>query len=101
MADNRKQILDKFQKRLCENYRNYSLLYSETETENIEDFITYMIDHELIDANTIRRYTVINEYERIQSEGEKKSRSISIVAKRFNLSERTIYSLLRKSRRKI
>jgi len=91
----RKYILDKFQIHIEAGYNAFCARHGLQKTEN--QFITYLIDQDLISPSQLQRYTVIKEFEKICSEEAcVKTRAVETLANRFRLSERTIWSVLRR-----
>ena len=92
--ESRKYLLDKFQEHLRAAYEAYCARH-ELESTN-EQFITFLIDQELISPTHLQRYTVIQEFEKLKSEQQyPKTHAVDTLANRFHLSERTVWNLLR------
>ena len=95
----RKQILDLFQVRLCQGYEEYCKAHNLE--SNFGGLITYIIDHEMIQLSFIQKFTILKEFEQIQSERQTmKSQIVENLADRFNLSERTVWNILRHQAKK-
>ncbi len=98
---NRKQVLDIFSEKLCRNYRDYCR--QQGLEESLKGFTTYLIDRELVDGHTIRQYAIIELFHELYpANGQPKTQTVELLAGRFNLTQRTIWNVLRKgeSRRK-
>ncbi len=100
MKVNNKATLDQFQLWLDVSYKDFcdthKLEYGAPQT-----FITYLIDHNLIKDTTIRRYAVLKEFNQLSRDGERKTKSelVRLLANRFNLSQRSIYTILKEYKR--
>lgn len=91
---NRKYLLDRFQTHLINKYASYR------DRHNIADpiggLVTFMIDQELISEKNIKHYTVLLEFEDIYPhEAFHKTRTVIALADRFNISERTVWGILK------
>ena len=91
MNRNNKVELDQFQFRLLENYNRYCERHL-LDKHNVEYLVSYLIDHNIINATTIRRYTILKAFK--ESNGGKTA-IVKKMADRFNISERSIYHILR------
>lgn len=90
----RKQLLDEFCYLTVNSYREYCL--ENNLQQDTEGLITYLIDHEFIKASTIRHYAVQQKYTRLLPEmNNHKSKTVSFLAKRYNLSERSVWSAVK------
>ncbi len=102
MASNnltRKQILDLFQMRLCKGYQEYCKMHELD--SNFDGLITYIIDQELIPATTIQKYTLLKEFEDVLEKKQiQKTQTVENLAHRFNLSERTVWNILKNNNKK-
>ena len=98
MEEQGKKLLDKFSQHLKTNFEDYCQRHHIE--VNIENFITYLIDRELISAPTIRRYTILQEFEQLYPKHNfHKSNTIDTLADLFNLSSRHVWSLIKYSQR--
>jgi len=96
METNRKHLLDKFQAHISHNYETWCDQHDVPSSEG--RLLTYLIDQDLIPASCIMRYTVLREIERLNAEqGFHKTQSVAVLASRFNLSERTIWNILKQA----
>jgi len=94
MTDNRKQLLDTFQQCLYDNYKDYCQRHELIQTS--EGLIVFLIDQDLIPPKNIKGYAVINEFEKIKEQKEgKKTRLVELLSDRFNLSERSVWGILK------
>jgi hypothetical protein len=102
MASNnltRKQILDLFQMRLCEGYQEYCKMHELD--SNFDGLITYIIDQELIPVTTIQKYTLLREFKDVLEKKQiQKTQTVENLAHRFNLSERTVWNILKNNNKK-
>lgn len=92
---NRKQILDLFESQLFKSYEEYCKLHRMT--LDYKGLITYIIDQDLINPNVIQKYAVLKEFQARCGEGQRgeKTHTVTELADRFNLSSRTIWSILK------
>ena len=90
----RKQLLDEFCGKTLQNYREYC---QKTQIqEDPKTIITYLIDQEIIKPVTVRHYTICREYEVLLPSLEyKKSKTVRLLAERYNLSERSVWAVVK------
>lgn len=94
MEEPRKYILDRFQEHLQTSFDNFCNRHSIEKTH--DQFLTFLIDQDLIAPSHLQRYTVLREFEKICAEREcPKTQVVDTLADRFHLSERTIYNILK------
>lgn len=94
MAENRKQVLDKFQEHVELSYENYCDRHGIQ--KSFSGFISFLIDHELIGPVTIKRYTVIKEFkETYPLHNYHKTKTVLMLSDKFNIPERTIWGILK------
>ena len=94
MAEIHKKMLDDFHSRLTNDFTQYFESYSKGE-EKVSEFITFLIDHSLIDKHTIRRYTVLREFKALFDGGKNKTTLVGELARKYNISERSVWSVLK------
>lgn len=93
----RKYILDRFQAHLLKKYQSYCDRHNIS--DEIEHLITFIIDQELISEKNIKHFTVLQEFDDIYPhEDYHKTRTVNALADRFNLSERTVWGILKNGR---
>lgn len=64
--------------------------------ENIEHFLDYLLEHQLIDDITVRRYTIIKEFEKeYPKHNGHKTQTVYTIANKFNVSDRTVWTVLK------
>lgn len=64
--------------------------------EKVEFFLEYLLEHQLIDDLTIRRYTIIKEFEKeYPKHNGHKTQTVYTIANKFNLSDRTVWTVLK------
>jgi hypothetical protein len=94
MMTYKKHLVDKFQEHLEAQYNEYCNRHGMIKDEH--QLIGYLIDQALIPESFLRRYTVIREYEKLNSELQlQKTQAVETIASKFSLSERTIWSILK------
>ncbi len=96
MEGNRKHLLDRFQEHLNESYETWCERHSVPKSDT--RLVTFLIDQDLIPAAHIQRYAVIREFGKLCEEPSfHKTQTVNILAHRFNISERTVWSILKHS----
>lgn len=94
MAENRKRILDAFESHLFQNYTNYCQRQGEQPTT--DGMITFLIDNNLIPAVAIKRFTILQEFDKLYPLKENhKTKTVYALSDKFNISERTIWNILK------
>lgn len=91
----RKKLLDKYQEYLWTDYEAYC---DRQQTEpDFQGFITYIIDKGHISDLHIKRFTVLREFDPLRKaqQTRHKTHAVEVLADRFNLSERTIWNILK------
>lgn len=92
----RKQVLDTFAERLCYNFLDYCTAHNQDKT--LENFITYLVDREMIDNNTIYHYAILEQFQELsQTTEHKKTKIVNDLADKFNLTPRSIWNILRRT----
>lgn len=94
----RKHLLDKFQVHLLADFNGYCQRHGLEPTNAA--LVTFMIDRELVPKPELQRFTVQQEVADILGKSEEndlnKTQAVGIVAHRFNISERTVWNMLKK-----
>lgn len=93
---NRKYVLDIFSEKLrlkfetfCEDHR---------QNKSLENFITYLIDQDLITPGAIKHYAINETFNELYPDNEmQKTAVVNTLANRFNLTPRSIWNALRKN----
>ena len=99
MSNYRKLLNDQFEEHLTQEYRSYCNRQNLEET--MSGLVTYIIDRELIPEMNIKRYTILREFDPIYKKNENhKTSAVEILADKFNLSKRTIWSILKRKNKK-
>jgi len=89
-----KQLLDHFSDRLSAEYADYCKRHKIQEGTN--DFITFLIDKSLLGTSTIRRFTIIKEFEDLYPKNQcHKTKTVKELADKFHLSERAVWSIIK------
>lgn len=97
--ETRKFIFDKFQDYVQEGYHDYCNRHGLSKTE--DQFITFLIDQNLISRAQLQRYTIQREFEQLCDQYKlPKTRAVDTLSDRFMLSDRTIWNLLREKKDK-
>ena len=86
--------MDRFQRHLEERYEAWCDRHGAQKSDNL--LITFLIDQDLIPAVQIQRYAVLNEYDKLsKASGFHKTLTVNTLAHRFNISERTVWNILK------
>ena len=94
MDEPRKYILDKFQEHLQTSFENFCNQHGIENSPG--QFVTFLIDQDLIASSNLQRFTVIREFEKISAEYKyPKTQVVGTLASRFCISERTVWSALK------
>lgn len=94
MEEPRKYILDRFEEHLHRGFEVYCTRHGIE--NNHRQFVTYLIDQDLISRSHLQRYTVQKEFEKICVEQHgPKTLLVDTIANRFMISERTVWSILK------
>lgn len=94
MEEPRKYILDRFQEHLHSGFEVFCTRHGIEKTH--DQFITFLIDQDLITSSHLQRFTVLKEFEKICAEqAGPKTLVVDTLANRFRISERTVWSILR------
>lgn len=97
MEEPRKYILDKFQEHLHSGFEAFCSRHGIEKTDG--QFITFLIDHDLISQTQLQRYTVLREFEKINMEQHgPKTLVVDTLANRFRISERTVWTILKQAK---
>jgi len=90
-------MLERFASFLTEKYQSYQKQHMPQE-DSLSTFITYLIDHRIIESTTIKRYTILEEYEKIINNSKHKTEAVNTLSERFNISERSVWSIIKDHR---
>jgi hypothetical protein len=95
--ENRKFLMDRFQEHVQSSYQTYCNRHGMP--PSVPGLITFLIDQELIPPTNIKRFTVVEEFDRLHPEQERqKTRTVNALADRFNISERAVWGILKNAR---
>lgn len=98
MDEPRKYILDRFQEHLRTSFEGFCTRHALEPTEG--QFVSFLIDQDLIPRTNLQRFTVLREFEKINAvEEHPKSQLVGVLASRFCISERTVWGILKHYRR--
>ena len=98
MEEPRKYILDRFQDHLQISFAAFCHRHGIEKTD--QQFITFLIDQDLISSAHLQRYTVLREFEKICTEQHfPKTQAVDTLANRFHISERTIWNILKNNKK--
>lgn len=91
-----------YQKKLMDNF--FSIIQNDFKSycerhniqEDNETFLTFLFDLHLLNEAKIRRYTVLEAYEELNtSPNFKKTRAVGLLAERFNITSRSVWNLIK------
>ncbi len=89
-----KYILDRFQEHLRSSFEGFCARHELEPSEG--QFISYLIDQGLIPRTNLQRFTVLREFEKINTTQDyPKSKLVGALANRFCISERTVWGILK------
>ncbi len=91
-----KRLLLNFEEHLKQDFESFCQRHSiENDTNN---FIIFLLDKDLVNAATIKRYTILNDYNnRFTEQDFHKSKMVEELADLYNLSARHVWSILKYS----
>ncbi len=96
MEGNRKHLLDRFQRHLEERYQAWCDRHGVQKSD--DHLVTFLIDQDLIPSMQIQRYAILNEFDKLSQSPEfHKTLTVNTLAHRFNISERTVWNILKNS----
>ncbi|MEM8909313.1 MAG: hypothetical protein AAGD05_15815 [Bacteroidota bacterium] len=99
MEEHRKHIMEVFQQHLANSFGEHCLKHEDTPA--VEAFITFLIDRHLLTPVTIRRYAIRVEFDRLYAQRVyRKTQIVELLADRFNVSPRYIWSLVQMTKEK-
>lgn len=85
--------MDNFFSLIQSDFKNYCRRHKAP--LNNDTFLTFLYDLNLLNENTIRRYTIMEEYEKMHAlPGFQKTKSIRLLADKFNVTDRAIWNML-------
>lgn len=94
MPEPRKLVLDRFQEHMYRNFDAYCKRHRIKRTDDA--LVTFLIDQELIPATHMTRYAVLHEFGMLLKEEKcHKTLIVNALANKFNLSERTVWNILK------
>lgn len=90
-------MLDGFQKHLFVEYHAYCTRHHLQ--PSMEGLVTFLIDKDLILPLTIKRYTVLQEFDDLYLNLEnQKTKTVNALSDKFNIPPRTIWGILTKKK---
>lgn len=93
MSPLRKQLLDQFTENLKLRYHRHCQRHGHE--HNLENLIDFLIDQELISGAAIRKFTIIQEFDKLFPRQKHKTQTVNMLADRFNISERSVWLALK------
>lgn len=99
MKEFHQMLVEQFSSRLEHSYLEYC--ESTTINKDFKTFLLYLIDNNLLNTSDIRKYTITKEFEELLTTQKiNKTGAIRILAKKFNISDRSIWTMIRKEPKK-
>jgi len=94
------QLSEPFLIHLIKNFQAYCT--EKRLRPNISNLLNFLLQHQLFDADTIRHYVVLNEFEAWtkSSHFSNKTQTIRQIAVRYSLHENTIWNILKDHKHK-
>ena len=89
------QLTDDFKKRLYIDFRNYC--HRSQLSLDINLFINFMIDQDVIRAADLRKYLIIRELGEVRSDGPNKTQTVKRLSQKYHICDRTIWHILKKN----
>jgi hypothetical protein len=87
-------LLEAFLQYIEQDYARHCALHGICKTD--EQLVKYLLDQLIVPTSEAYRYTILKEYQRMMTSGKtKKTEVVKIMASRFSISERTIWSVLK------
>ncbi len=97
MKPQRKQILDTFEEHVYFKFKKHCERHQLT--FEIKSLITFLIDFEIISDKTVLYHVIVYEFEELyRQEKFQKTKTVAKLANRFNISERSIWNILKKAK---
>lgn len=94
---NRKYVLDIFSEKLRSRFEVFCREHRQN--TSLENFITYLIDQDLITPGAVKHYAIVETFNELYpSKKQQKTDIVNTLADRFNLTPRSIWNALRKNR---
>ena len=96
----RKILLDRFEEHVCNGFSDYCNRYG-LNPNDTSSFLGFMIDQDLIATTRMQRYALLKEFETMDPNLTRhKTRTVHLLAHKFRISERTVWSALREEEKK-
>ena len=86
---------------MCLEFKNYLLdTFKESEAdysyEKVASFVDFLLNHNIIDALNIRRFTILKEFEiQYPLHHFHKTQTVYTIANKYGISERTVWTVLK------
>lgn len=94
-----KKMTDTFCETLLDNFAQHC--HQQRQSPQVEELLTYLLDRDLIQKDTVRKYTVLEVFAKMeQTAAMKKTELVHYLAERFQISVRSIWSILSKRNKK-
>jgi len=88
-----KKLMDNFFSLIHADFKNYCERHHSVEDN--DTFLTFLYDLNLLNENAIRRYTILEEYEKMHAlPSFQKTKVVRLLANRFQVTDRSIWNIL-------
>ncbi len=93
MPNYQKKMIDNFFSIVISDFKKYCERH-DFAPQN-DTFLTYLFDSNLLNENTIRRYTILETYHQMNRLPDfQKTKAVRLLAERFQLSDRAVWNML-------
>ncbi len=87
-------LVHQFSNKLRQNFQQYCEKHDVSQSH--QTFISYLIDKGLLKTSLIRKYTILEEFKELYpSTNFHKTQTIKLLSEKFNLSDRSIWSIIK------
>lgn len=98
MQKNGKQLVDIFSASVLNKFCEYCERH-QLRTDNIT-FLTFLYDLNLLNENSMRRYTILEAYETMHTlPNFQKTKAVRLLADRFSMTDRSVWNMLSRDKK--
>lgn len=89
-----KKLMDIFFSLIHSDFEAYCVRHQIREKNN-DTFLTFLYDLNLLNENMVRRYTILEEYQKMNTlPSFQKTKAVRLLADKFQLTDRTVWNML-------
>ena len=89
-----KQLIDQFTNIIDKEYTQYCEQHQID--ANHSDFITYLIDKEILQITTMKHFTILEKFKKLYPQMRyHKTNTVKCLASKFHLSERSVWAIIK------